>query len=194
MRVYRKLLPTEGLLFQDHLARLTPEDRISRFSGGVSVGALVEHVRRFDWRTGWLIACFEDGTLRGVAELRWLEPGFGWRAELAVTVEAPWQDQGVGTELLRLAIVHARNRSLKSLYMICLTDNRRMQAIARKFEGDLIFAGSQVEADIAVPFPTQFTLLAEALGDGVAFARQWWGPMFHAAGFGPEAENPAFKP
>lgn len=177
MRVYRKLLPTEGLLFQEHLVRLSPEDRLSRFAGGVSAATLVEHVRRFDWRTGWLIGCFEDGTLRGIAELRWLEPGFGWRAELAVTVEAAFQDQGVGTELLRLAIVHARNRGLKSLCMICLTDNRRMQAIARKFEGDLIFADSQVEADISVPFPTQFTLLAEVLGDSVAFARQFWTPI-----------------
>ena len=47
-----------------------------------------------------------------------------------MTVEDRWQDQGLGTELLRRAIVHARNRGLKSLYMICLTDNRRMQAIA----------------------------------------------------------------
>lgn len=177
MRVYRKLLPTEAPLFHDHLGRLSPDDRISRFSGGVSAAALIEHVRRFDWRTGWLIGCFEGGRLRGVAELRWLDPGFGWRAELAVTVEEAWQDRGIGTELLRLAVIHARNRGLKSLYMICLTDNRRMQAIARKFEGDLIFEGSQVEADIAVPFPTQFSLLAEALGDGVSFARQWWAPL-----------------
>ena len=174
MRVYRKLLPTEGPSFLDHLGRLSPDDRIARFSGGVTPAALAEHVRRFDWRIGWLIGCFENGHLRGVAELRWLDPGLGWRAELAVTVEEAWQDQGVGTELLRLSLIHARNRGLKSLYMICLTDNRRMQAIARKFEGELSFAPGQVEADIAVPFPTQFSLLAEALGDSVAFAHQWW--------------------
>jgi len=176
MRVYRKLLPIEGPLFHAHLARLSPDDRVSRFSGGVSQASLSEHVRRFDWRTGWLIGCFEDGHLRGVAELHWLDPGWSWRAELAITVEAAWQDLGIGTELLRRSIIHARNRGLKSLSMICLTDNRRMQAIARKFEGELDFEGSQVEADIAVPFPTQFTLLAEALSDGVAFARQWWNP------------------
>jgi RimJ/RimL family protein N-acetyltransferase len=177
MRVYRKLLPPEASLFHDHLGRLSPDDRMSRFSGGVSAAALIEHVRRFDWRTGWLIGCFEDGCLRGIAELRWLDPGLGWRGELAITVEEAWQDQGVGTELLRLSIIHARNRGLKSLYMICLTDNRRMQTIARKFEGQLSFEGSQVEADIVVPFPTQFSLFAEAVGDGVAFARQWWAPL-----------------
>jgi hypothetical protein len=82
---------------------------------------------------------------------------------------------------LRRAIVLARNRGLKSLYMICLTDNRRMQAIARKFEGELSFAGSQVEADIRVPFPTQMSLLDEVLGDGVAFATTFWDQMARQA-------------
>jgi RimJ/RimL family protein N-acetyltransferase len=174
MRVYRKLLPTETRLFEEHLCRLSPDDRVSRFAGSISDTAIVSYARRFDWLTGILIGCFVEGTLRGVAEIRWISPGVGWRAELAVTVEEPWQDEQIGTELLRRSIAHARNRGLKSLYMTCLTGNGRMQAIARKFEGDLIFDGSQVEADIHLPFPTQFTLLAEAMGDSVAFAAAWW--------------------
>lgn len=174
MRVYRKLLPTEARLFRDHLCRLSPDDRLSRFAGGVSDAAIAEYAARFDWLTGIVIGCFVDGELRGVAELRWLDPGTGWRAELAVTVEEAWQDGQIGTELLRRSIGHARNRGLKSLAMICLTDNRRMQAVARKFSGDLVFDGSQVEADITLPFPTQFTLLAEAMGDSMAFAATWW--------------------
>jgi RimJ/RimL family protein N-acetyltransferase len=181
MRVYRKLMPTEVRLFQDHLCRLSPDDRVSRFAGSVSEAVIVAYARRFDWLTGVLIGCFVDGTLRGVAEVRWLDPGIGWRAELAVTVEEPWQDEQIGTELLRRSIAHARNRGLKSLYMTCLTGNRRMQAIARKFEGDLVFADSQVEADISLPFPTQFTLLAEVMGDSVAFASAWWEQIAAAA-------------
>ncbi len=182
MRVYRKLLPTEARLFRDHLCRLSPDDRVSRFAGSVSDAAIIDHTRRFDWLTGALIGCFVDGTLRGVAEVRWLDPGIGWRAELAVTVEEYWQDEQIGTELLRRSITHARNRGLKSLYMLCLTGNRRMQAIARKFEGELVFEGSQVEADITLPFPTQLTVLAEAIGDSVAFATSWWEQMARAAG------------
>lgn len=181
MRTYRKLLPTESGLFRDHLCRLSPDDRVSRFAGSVSDAAIVAHARRFDWLTGILIGCFVDGVLRGVAEIRWLDPGIGWRAELAVTVEEGWQDEQIGTELLRRAITHARNRGLKSLYMLCLTGNHRMQAIARKFEGVLVFDGSQVEADITLPFPTQLTLLAEAMGDSVAFAASWWEQIARAA-------------
>jgi RimJ/RimL family protein N-acetyltransferase len=174
MRVYRKLLPSEIGRFRDHLRRLSPLDRQSRFAGGVSDTYIEEYCRRFDWLAGVIFGAFVDGELRGVAELRWLGPGVDWRAEIAITVEEAYQDQGVGTELLRRVVVYARNRGLKSLYMLCLTDNRRMQAIARKFEGELVFAPGQVEAGIAVPFPTQFTLLAEAWGDGAAFATQWW--------------------
>lgn len=174
MRAYRKLMPTELLVWRDHLRRLSAEARQARFSGSVGHAYIDGYCRRVDWLSTVLIGAFIDGEVRGVAELRWLEPGSGWRAELAVTVEDAWQDQGLGTELLRRAIIHARNRGLKSLYMICLTDNRRMQAIARKFEGDLSFEGSQVEADIRVPFPTQMSLLAEVLGDGVAFAAAFW--------------------
>lgn len=188
MRVYRKLLPAENQLFRDHLLRLSPDDRVSRFAGSVSDSRIIEYVSRFDWLTAVVIGYFVDGALRGVAELRWLDPGTGWRAELAVTVEEAWQDGRIGTELLRRAIGYARNRGLKSLAMICLTENRRMQAIARKFAGDLVFEGSQVEAAITLPFPTQFTLLAEALGDSVAFATSWWDQISH--GLGDPAKTP----
>jgi GNAT superfamily N-acetyltransferase len=174
MRVYRKLLPSELVQLREHLLRLAPHDRYARFSGGVGPAYIEQHCRKFDWLTGVVIGAFEGVTLRGAAELRWLQPGLGLRAEFAVTVEEAYQDQGIGTELLRRTLVYARNRGLKSLMMLCLTDNRRMQSIARKFEGELAFQEGQVEADIAVPFPTHFTLLDEALGDSVAFAAQWW--------------------
>jgi len=171
MRVYRKLLPTELSRFRDHLLRLSPADMQSRFSAGVGAAFIEEHCRRFDWLSGRILGAFDDGALVGAAEIRWLEkPGRGWRAEVAITVEENYQEQGVGTELLRRVVTYARNRGLKSLYMLCLTDNRRMQAIARKLEGQLTFESGQVEADIAMPFPTQFTLLDEALGEGAAFA------------------------
>jgi RimJ/RimL family protein N-acetyltransferase len=174
MRVYRKLLPPELGRFRDHLLRLTPEDRQSRFSGSVGNAFIEDHCRRFDWLSGAILGAFDNGELTGAAELRWLKPGLDWRAEVAITVDKNHQEQGIGTELLRRVVIYARNRSLKALYMVCMTDNRRMQAIARKLEGQLVFEASQVEADIVMPFPTQFTLFDEALGNSVAFAAHWW--------------------
>jgi GNAT superfamily N-acetyltransferase len=173
MYVYRKLVPAEIGLFHDHLLRLTPEDRHCRFSGFVSDERIAEYCSHIDWFRTIIIGCFADGMLRGVAELRLDDPRVGWRAELAVTVEQEWQSRGIGTELLRRAITVCRNRAIRSIYMICLVANRRMQRIARRFEADLIVADGEAEAKVALPFPDQFTLAREALEEGAAWMLAW---------------------
>jgi GNAT superfamily N-acetyltransferase len=169
MRVYRKLVPAELGLFHDHLLRLTPEDRHSRFSGYVSDEAVAAYCGTVDWFRCVIIGCFIDGQLRAVAELHFDDPRLGRRSELAVTVEQDWQSQGIGTELLRRSITVCRNRAIRSIYMICLLENRRMQRIARRFEGELVFEAGEVEAQVALPFPDQFTLIREALDEGAAW-------------------------
>ena len=173
MHVYRKLVPAEIGLFHDHLLRLTPEDRHCRFAGLVSDVRIAEYTSQIDWFRTIIVGCFVDGTLRGVAELRLDDPRVGWRAELAVTVENEWQSRGIGTELLRRAITVCRNRAIRSIYMICLVANRRMQRIARRFDGDLIIADGEAEAKVALPFPDQFTLAREALEEGAAWMMAW---------------------
>jgi GNAT superfamily N-acetyltransferase len=173
MYVYRKLVPAEIGLFHDHLLRLAPEDRHCRFAGLVSDARIAEYCANIDWFRAIIIGCFVGGTLRGVAELRLDDPRLGWRAELAVTVEQEWQSRGIGTELLRRAIIVCRNRAIRSIYMICLVANRRMQRIARRFEGDLVVADGEAEAKVALPFPDQFTLAREALEEGTAWLMAW---------------------
>ncbi|MEX0760677.1 MAG: hypothetical protein WD100_13935, partial [Tistlia sp.] len=82
--------------------------------------------------------------------------------------------QGIGSDLLRRALVLARNRSARSLCMLCLLDNRRMQHIARKFEGSLSLLDGQAEADILVPYPTQGSLWEEAFADGLGLFGSLW--------------------
>ena len=173
MHVYRKLVPAEIGLFHDHLLRLTPEDRHCRFSGLVSDARIDEYRASVDWFRTIIIGCFIDGALRGVAELRLDDPRLGWRAELAITVEHGWQSRGIGTELLRRAITACRNRAIRSIYMICLVANRRMQRIARRFDGELVVANGEAEAIVAVPFPDQFTLAREALEESAAWMMAW---------------------
>jgi RimJ/RimL family protein N-acetyltransferase len=169
MHVYRKLVPAEIGLFHDHLLRLTPEDRHCRFAGLVSDERIAEYCANIDWFRTIIVGCFIDGTLRGAAELRLDDPRLGWRAELAVTVEQEWQSRGIGTELLRRAITACRNRGIRSIYMICLVANRRMQRIARRFDGELVIADGEAEAKVALPFPDHFTLAREALDEGTAW-------------------------
>ena len=191
MHVYRKLVPAEIGQFRDHLLRLSPGDRHCRFSGSVSDDVIAAHCTRIDWLRTVIIGCFIDSILRGAAELRFDDPRIGWRCELAVTVEGAWQDRGHGTELLRRAITVCRNRGIRSIYMLCLLENRRMQRIARRFAGDLELGDGEAEARIALPFPDPFTLAREALDEGSAWLLACWdAPARLGVPFGQVADRP----
>lgn len=174
MQIFRKLYPVEAWRLRDHLLRLTPEDRRRRFFAGVSEDSIIGHCRRIEWLRAVVIGSFVDGRLIGAAELRFDRVGFPESAELAVTVELSFQSQGIGTELLRRALIIASNRGVSTLTMICLLDNLRMQAIARKFDGKLIRLGAEAEADVAVPGPTHLSYLEEAVDDGVGLVSDLW--------------------
>jgi hypothetical protein len=75
---------------------------------------------------------------------------------------------------MRRAILTASNRAVASIYMLCLSDNRRMQSIAKKFDGRLGFRDGEADAQLDVPSPTQLSLAAEALGDGFGLFALWW--------------------
>src|SRR5258708_4671481 len=172
MRVYRKLLPYEIWRLHEHLLRLSAADRRLRFFGGVGSDFIAGHCRRIDCLRAIIVGFFEDGVLRGAAELHVVD-AFAGRAELAVTVESDWQDRHIGTELLDHAITIAENRGVRSIEMICLFDNRRMQHVARKFAARLLVVDNQAAANVKVPFPTQLSLWREAAMDGMGFMTSW---------------------
>lgn len=86
-------------------------------------------------------------------------------AEAALSVQRTYQNRGVGTELLRRLIVLARNRSIRSLHMLCLLENGKVLHIARKLGAKLTFDHSEVEGWLALPGPNRLTLLLELLDD-----------------------------
>jgi len=168
MHVIRTLLPTEFNLLRDHLLRLDPEDRYRRFQGHASDARIVEYVAGLDRFRAIVVAWIEDGQMRGAAELARLGAPSLTHAELAVTVEGPWQDRGIGTDLLRRALILARNRGIERVHMICLATNQRMRHLADKFAGRMVDLDGEIEATLALRAPDGFSLLEEALGLGQA--------------------------
>jgi GNAT superfamily N-acetyltransferase len=176
MRVFRKLLPYEIWRLREHLLRLSSTDRRLRFCGGVAAEFIVDYCRRIDWLRAVVIGCFEEGVLRGAAELHFADDlgrHFTGTAELAVTVEGAWQDRGIGTELLEHAITIAENRGVRTIEMICLLDNARMQHVARKFTDRLAIVDDQAAANLRLPFPTQLSLWREAAMEGLGLLSGW---------------------
>ena len=63
----------------------------------------------------------------------------------------------------------ARNRGVQRLYMSCLAENSKMQAIARKHEADLRFEYGEVIGQIVPNEPNYFSILQEAVEDRVGY-------------------------
>ncbi|MBO6948633.1 MAG: GNAT family N-acetyltransferase [Rhodospirillales bacterium] len=164
--VYRKLWPSEVNRVEEHLLRLTPEDRQMRFCGGVSDGRIREYCTEINWTTTTMLGCFVDGKLRGVACVVVLPEGFNFAAEIAFSVEGSFQNRGIGTMLVKKSISIARNRYVGTAYLFCLRENGKMRHIAGKFEAEFSYVGADVEGKVSPNWPSYLSYFEEAELDG----------------------------
>lgn len=165
----RKLWPTESDKFRDHLLRLDKETRRLRFAHGVSDAFIEDYASHMSEMGSIVFGYFIDGEMRGAAELRKLGDVWGSEAEAAFSVEKPFQEKGVGTELMGRIIRSARNRGVHQLYMSCLAENGKMQTVARKHEADLRFEYGEVVGEIVPNSPDYFSVMAEVVEDRVGY-------------------------
>jgi RimJ/RimL family protein N-acetyltransferase len=167
--ITRRLWPTETDKFRDHLLRLDPESRRMRFAHSVSDTFIEEYASRMTAYGSLVYGCLVDGKVRGAAELRRLGDSWGEEAEAAFSVEQPYQDHGVGTDLVGRVVRAARNRNIRRLYMSCLAENAKMQAIARKHAAVLRFESGDVVGEILPEQANYYSLAAEAAADRMGF-------------------------
>lgn len=165
----RKLWPSESDKFRDHLLRLDKDSRRMRFAHAVSDNFIDDYAGRMNEMGAIIYGYLEGGEVRAVAELKKLGDTWGQEAEAAFSVEPGYQEKGIGTELMGRVIRAGRNRSVNHLYMSCLAENRKMQAIARKHEADLRFEYGEVIGEIVPIDPNYFSILAEAMDDRVGY-------------------------
>ncbi|HRD77685.1 MAG TPA: GNAT family N-acetyltransferase [Hyphomicrobiaceae bacterium] len=165
----RKLWPSETDKFRDHLLRLDRGSRRMRFAHAVSDTFIADYATRMLEFGSICYGYIVDGEIRAVAELRKLSETWGEEAEAAFSVEAAYQDRGIGSELMGRVIRAARNRGVRLLYMSCLAENERMQAIAKKYEADLRFELGDVVGEIVPEEANYFSIMAEAAEDRVSY-------------------------
>jgi RimJ/RimL family protein N-acetyltransferase len=127
------------------------------------------------------VGLFDEGDLRAVVQLSvprhgadvgapWLRRG---AAEFAVSVEKKWQRRRVATHLLGQAVVVARNRHVRDLYMLCLPENEPMRRLARKVGIRLVFRDGEVTGHVDLPAPDQLTVFAEFAVEAAAAIDRW---------------------
>lgn len=156
---------------EHHLLRLASEDRRMRFCRNANDSFIRSYCDRIDWPRTTVLGYFTDGALRGVCELVQAENKWPKAAELALTVEEPFQNRGIGTELLQKALVMARNRFIGTVYMICLLENKRMRQVAQNCGASLAVHEGEVTGKIWPPWPSYLSLVEEAATEGQALFR-----------------------
>ena len=176
--IIRKLAPVEYGDYRAHLLRLDRLDRGARFHGAISDHGIDRHVETLSWPRTRVIGVFIDGELRAAAELQMLFAHWaGTEAELALSCERDFQGQGLGTGLVRRAMLIARNRGVRRLRLLYQATNHRMRCIALKLDGVTLADGTEMDTVLPV-VPADFLSVShELFEDGrtlLTFLLQPW--------------------
>ncbi|MET0409412.1 MAG: GNAT family N-acetyltransferase [Hyphomicrobium sp.] len=165
----RRLLTSETYLLREHLQRLDSDARHRRFGHDVSDDFVSRYSARASDFGNVTFGYFVDGEVRAVAELRPDVLMHKAEAEVAFSVERPFVNRGIATQLMSRVIRTARNRGLRHLILVCLPDNAKMQAIARHYGAELKIAEGSVIADIIPKEPDYQSWFSEILDERMTY-------------------------
>lgn len=126
-------------LLRDHLLRLDRTSRHDRFHGFIDDSFIRRYAERCANDGTVIIAYFEDGVVRGAAELHPPEQSPDAQPEIAFSVERSARRKGVGSTLFRELITEAHAKGYGSLRITTGAQNDAMRALATKFGAQLTF-------------------------------------------------------
>ena len=125
-------------LLRDHLLRLDRNSRRDRFHGFMDDSFIERYAEKCANDGTTIIAFFENGVVRGAAELHPPDQSPDSLPEIAFSVEASVRRRGVGSILFRKLITEARAKGYKSLRITTGAQNEAMRALANKFGAQLV--------------------------------------------------------
>ena len=135
-------------LLRDHLLRLDSGSRHDRFNGFMDDGFIERYAAKCADDGTVIIAYFENGVVRGAAELHAPDQSPDSLPEIAFSVEASVRRQGVGSILFRKLIAEARLKGYHSLRITTGAQNHAMRALAKKFGAHLTFRHGESSGSI----------------------------------------------
>jgi GNAT superfamily N-acetyltransferase len=178
-------------LLRDHLLRLDRTSRRDRFHGFMDDSFIQRYAERCADDGTVIIAYFEDGVVRGAAELHPQEQSPDLIPEVAFSVEASARRQGVGIILFRKLIAEARARGYRNLRITTGAGNEAMKALANKFGAHLTFSHGESTGIIDLTQHHQPEPAANSALDPIDAARAianinraYWNMLFRMYGWG----------
>ena len=171
----RKLHTGENHLYAEHLKRLTPADRSSRFSESfVSDETIDAYVSRIP-EDDLLMGAFVDEVMVAAVHV-----GLGGgTAEIGISVEGDYRGQNVGTKLMDHAVQWSRNRHVEKMYTLCSDSNQSMQALARHMGMSITHDHGTAEGVMELPPPDVLTVTDEIVADVEEVWHDWAHMMEH---------------
>ena len=178
-------------LLRDHLLRLDRVSRHDRFQGFMDDGFIERYAAKCADDGTIIIAYFENGVVRGAAELHPPDQSPDSLPEIAFSVEASVRRQGVGSILFKKLIAEARSKGYRSLRITTGAQNQAMRALARKFGAHLTFRHGESTGTIDLT-KQDHTALATTWADSTLnaartvanFNRAYWRVLLRMYGWG----------
>ena len=169
----RRIWPTDVPRYREHLKRLDPESRHSRFNGVISDSFIDTYTQGAYGLDAVIYGAFDGDMMIAAGELRILLESWPRQAEAAFSVEREYQDHGIGDALFHKVLIAAQNRNINMITIICVRENDRMRHLAQKYSAILKFADGEVSGQLAPAWSSPSTYLEEALGDANGIIKQF---------------------
>jgi GNAT superfamily N-acetyltransferase len=152
----RSLGPRHRGRIATHLLGLSESDRYLRFGHAATDGQIQKYVDMLDFDRDEIFGIFNRRLeIIAMAHLAFgMDDTGGGRpqnAEFGVSVVAASRGRGFGQRLFEHAMLHARNRGVKTLLVHALSENTAMLRIARNLGAKILRDGSESEARVALP-------------------------------------------
>ncbi len=147
----------------EHLLALTPDDRLRRFGHVATDEHLQRYAAQIDLDRDRVFGVFDQRLkLVAMAHLAFAPDRDG--AEFGVSVLARRRGRGLGSALFDHAVVHARNRGVRSLVIHLARDNAAMLRIVQKAGARVHLEGTDIRAELPLAGDTLASQLQEFLG------------------------------
>jgi len=151
----RPLAPRHRDQITAHLLDLPARDRYLRFGYAASDAQVAQYVEQLDFERDEVLGIFNRRLrLLAMAHLAYLAPEAHQdeaRAEFGVSVAANARGRGYGSRLFDLAVLHARNRGVRTLLIHALSENLPMLRIAHNAGAQVVREGSEAQAVLKLP-------------------------------------------
>lgn len=148
-------------VYAKHLKQLPDADKYTRFCYNIKDEAIDQFILSILYHADdhRLFMATLDDVIVGFGHLA--REGADW--ELAVSVDNAHQGQGIANKLMDYMIAWGKTRSIHSVFMHCITQNQKIQHLARKHglrmvERDGAEVTSRVDLPLATPmdYTTEF--------------------------------------